>query len=492
MNEHSAKPGKGKLLWLAMAAVAVVAAIAVGYFLPPADRVPPLESQTDQTSVVVPAETGPWKDAVRHSFPLAAADIRDSQEAPVVAVDAQQRIYLAWSSQTGSDERTLFLMTSVDRGQTFASPRAFRKSGIFKSVSQMKGKTVARERRMLPQLAAYGDKVVIGWGDAPADGQSIQLLVAETSDGGVTFSEPVTAHESADARPTFISMSVSPSGKVACSWLDSRNRAQQPFAAVRFAGSDTFGAEQLIFAGQDDKGVCPCCTTVVKVADDETVVVAYRGQVDGYRDIWISVKRPSDTQFSQPVPVVSPTWEFAGCPHDGPSLAITGDVLHAAWMDARTGQQRCYYGWANLHDLKFTTQELHSAGPGTQGNARLWTDGSGAVHAIWEESLADEPVAKIGEPAEHQHGPPTGAGRVVMHSIAPRADGKFDLPHPLASRPGKFQTRPGIASGTSGLLVAAWNELDETGKRVMVAVRNTSAVANEPVAQVNADSQDGK
>ncbi|WP_425615028.1 hypothetical protein NA78x_004916 [Anatilimnocola sp. NA78] len=461
-----------RIVWIVGAAVLVTAALAIGYLLPPSGS-KVKQPADDRTAMNKPAPepTGPWANATRNSFPLAAADIRDSQEAPVVAIDGQQRVYLAWSSQTGNDERTLFLTSSHDRGKTFAEPRALRKSGIFKSVSQMNGKTVARERRMLPHLAAYGDKVLIAWGEAPADGQSIRYLVAESTDGGTTFSEPIAVHESDDARPTFTDFAVSPHGQVAASWLDSRNRAQQPFAAVRFAGSEQFSTEQMIFPGQDNKGVCPCCTTAVKVADDETVVVAYRGQIDGFRDIWVSVKRPSDTQFSTPVAVTEPTWKFEGCPHDGPSLAIKGDVLHVAWMDARTGKQRVYHGQANLHDLKFTTHELHAAGPGTQSNARLWIDPRGALQAVWEESLAEEEAKAPADKSSHEHGPPTGAGRVIMHSRSPKADEVFEVPHAIASMPGKFQTRPGIASG-SGLLVAAWNELDENGKRVVVAVRD--------------------
>lgn len=62
-------------------------------------------------------------------------------------------------------------------------------------------------------------------------------------------------------------------------------------------------------------------------------------------------------------------------------------------------------------------------------------------------------------------------GRVIMHSSSPLANEAFEIPHAIRAMPGKFQTRPGIACDSTGLLVAAWNELDESGKRLVIAVR---------------------
>jgi hypothetical protein len=117
---------------------------------------------------------------------------------------------------------------------------------------------------------------------------------------------------------------------------------------------------------------------------------------------------------------------------------------------------------------------LNAAGLGTQGNPRLCIDLAGKLHAVWEESLADEPVS--GEKTEggkssgssgHQHAPAVGAGRAIMHACAPLADGHFETPRAVHPQPNRFQMRPAIACLVDGLVIA-WMELDEAGKRVVV------------------------
>jgi hypothetical protein len=483
----------GNKPWLLAGLVAtlIVGALAVGYLLPPNAESESEAKTSDPAEAAKPAEVqlaGVWADAAMHSFPLATADVRDSQETPSVAVDAKNRIHLVWGSQTGDDERTLYYTVSTDLGKTFAPPRELRKSGISRSVSRMKGKEVVRERRMSPHIAADGEKVLVAWSDAPADGSAIRLLMMHSTDGGQTFSEPQSVPQAENAGPTFTSLSVNKSGQVACSWLDNRNRAQQVHSAIRFAGSEQFSPELLVDAGQESKGVCPCCATAVKVADDETVVVAYRGSVDGHRDIWVSVKRPSDNQFSAPIAVVPPTWEFAGCPHDGPSLTLVGDTLHVSWMDARDGRQRAYRGWANLHDLKFQVEEINAKGPGTQGNTRLAVDAAGQLHAVWEESLADEQPAIPQH--EHQQPATSGSGRAIVYAPLLPTGGQASQPIAIASQAGRFQTRPAIACGPAGLLISAWMELDESGKRVVVVAQPGKAAAGDVASHQREDSRE--
>jgi hypothetical protein len=276
------------------------------------------------------------------------------------------------------------------------------------------------------------------------------------------------------------------------------------FAAVRPAGSEEFLADRLVFAGPNETGVCPCCPTETRFHADGTVLVAYRSQVDGYRDTWICRGDPgTGFAFSAPVPVVPPTWKFDGCPHDGPSLAISQEWVHVAWMDAHTGRQRVYYGRAKWADLKFTVQELHSAGPGTQGNPKLCLDAEGRLHAVWEESLQEEPLPSAehaaGAGGHHHsreasgHGVTSGAGRAIMYACSPRADGQFESPQPVSPKPGHFQIRPAVAagnSGKSGSLVAAWMEISESGKRLVVTtITNQPLIASATMGRLGGDGQ---
>jgi hypothetical protein len=242
---------------------------------------------------------------------------------------------------------------------------------------------------------------------------------------------------------------------------------QQPFIALARDGM-TFEPERLVHPGQPGQGVCPCCPTGVCFGPDGTLYVAYRNIKDGFRDIAVCRLKPGQSTFEGPFPVVVDAWKFNGCPHDGPALAVIGDTLHVVWMDARSGPQRCYHAHAKLAEMKFAVRELHSNVPGTQGNAKLFADTAGNLHVVWEESLGAEPPSD----GKHTHtqAPKVGAGggRAIMYAVLPAGQSEFSAARGISPKPGAFQTRPVITGNASGGLFVAWNELDTTGKAVVV------------------------
>lgn len=480
-------------IWLSLGALLAIAGVSVGYLLPAdtslgtattstSNNAADSHSASAQTTL---SQSTTWL----HEFPLSEADIRDTQEAPALAIDRTGQIALAWASKTSENERTLFFTASHDQGRTFKEPRMMAISGIFKSGSGGKGNGGGHERRMLPRLACGGETLNLAWCDAPLDGSSVRMLFANSRDFGRTFTEPVPLHQNTAARPTFTSLAANDAGEVAASWLDCRYGPQQVFAAVRLADSNDFLPDMTVFAGQNEQGVCPCCPTASYVLPDGVVLVAYRSQIDGYRDTWICRCDPkSGGKFSEPIPVTPPTWKFDGCPHDGPSLVVSGDTLHIAWMDAHSGRQRAYYAHAKLADMQFQVQDLNATGPGTQGNVKLAIDSAGRLHAVWEESLADElPAVSAAEKSSGSNRgggggtPASGAGRAIMHAISPLADGKFETPHAIRAQAGRYQMRPAIACGGEGSLVAAWMELDASGKRLVVTrLHPVDRLAHQP------------
>lgn len=402
--------------------------------------------------------------AFSHRFALTARDAKDAIEAPELALDASDRIWLTWASKTGDAERSVFVTRSADQGRSFASPIAVSKGGVFRSKS--KGQRDGYERRATPHLAAIRGQIALSWSQADADGGRLRLMVAPSSDGELAFGQADPADRGEGANPCFTGMAAGPDGVLACVWLGGA-AGQQPFAAIRPAGATAFEKERLVHAGQGGKGVCPCCPVAVCFAPDGTLYVAFRNIADGCRDIAIGVLKPGAAEFGAPVSVIAPTWKFDGCPHDGPALAIVGAQLHVVWMDAHTGSPRCYHASAKRSDLVFTAQELHPIATGTQGNAKLHVDPAGKLHAVWEESAA---APEPGDHAKHQHGPPTvvpGGGRAIFHAVM-GGDGRFAGAHAIAPRAGAFQTRPAVAVTGAGRIVAVWNELDETGKAVVV------------------------
>lgn len=481
MLQSPQNPARTRILFYTIACSLVGASLAAGYYLPanvtdylglssPQPESPPscccTSTKQDELPPCCAAKLAAAPTIAE--FPLSDADRKDQLEAPTLAVDALGRVFCAWASQTDEKERTLFLATSLNNGQSFDPPKPVQRSQIYSFSTESRGKTITRSIRMVPHLAAASDRLAVAWLDSANDNTTVKMMLAESSDGGLSFNPPICVHENDKARPTFTSLAASAAGQIAASWIDHREGVQHPFFAVRPREATAFMPEVKIPAGEENRGICPCCPTTSVVAADGTVYVAFRNLAAGYRDMFVA--KWTEQGLENPVPVVEPTWQFDGCPHDGPSLAVVGETLHIVWMDGRSGVQRVYYGSAATNDLKFTTRPLHAAGPGTQGNAKLAVTATGLV-AVWEESCEETAETATAEPAKesskkHAHAL-TGSGRRVMAMFAP-AGGEFGPAVAVLDRPGRFQTRPAVIGVEEGKYVVAMNELDAEGKRVVI------------------------
>jgi hypothetical protein len=421
----------------------------------------PADSEICDSSPPVQPQPSPQR------FLLSTFDAKDTVEAPTITSDPLGRVFVAWASKTGAAERTVFLTRSSDGGQSFDAPRSISKGGIYKTPT--KGKFGGHERRGTPHILAVADKLYLARSEAMPDGTGQRMVLAGSTDAGLTFSKPMPVHREEKIKAAFTSFRSGSDGSLACTWLDDRSGAQQPFASIRPGGASAFEPERLVHTGQEGNGVCPCCPTACCFAPDGTLYVAFRNIQDGYRDIALGRLRRGQSNFEGPIAVIPNTWKFDGCPHDGPSLIVLGDTLHIAWMDARTGVPLCYYGRAKLNDMVFEVRELHAGASGTQGNPKLMADASGGLYALWEESTGMEPPA--GPSSGHNHGAPKpspGSGRGILHAYMPAGQLLFGPALPVALKPGAFQTRPSMTVTPAGHVFAAWMELDESGKSVVV------------------------
>lgn len=420
----------------------------------------------------VPADEPAALADVTHTFELLPADVQCDRETPALCVDPEGRLTLAWSSQTGELERTLWLTRSLDGGVTFEAPVAFRKVPIHRHVRKMDGKERAFTSNVLPRLATHQSVVYLGWVEAVQGGPRVDYLLARSHDGGKTFDQPVTVHSDAASRPGYTALAVDGAGVVTCAWLDGRNKSQQPFCSVSSVAGTTagkpFAAEQLVYAGAD-KGICPCCDLAATRSADGATFVAFRNAKAGYRDIWIA-RADDGAGFDAAVPVTHDHWRFDGCPHDGPTLALTGDRLHVAWMDAHAGKRRVYFASSPLTDLTFAPRELASSAPGDQGHPKIIAAANGMLHLVWDGSLQEDAPEPASETGHHHHGARLqGSGRAIVYTRSPDAGNNFAPPRMIAPRPGAFQIQPALAVSSTGVVFVAWNELSTTGKSVVFA-----------------------
>lgn len=437
-----------------------------------------------------PARTEPRSVEVERRYVLRPEDIQADRETPAIAVDGQGRVVVAWASQTGDLERTIYLLRSSDGGTNFDPPVPWRKVPIYKFPSKTPGKTMTFSTHVLPRLTANAGTIWLGWVEAVGGGPEVRYMVARSTDGGAKFSEPVAVHGDKALRPGFTSLSTGADGTLCAAWLDGRNQGQQPFLSLGKPAADGFAPEQLVFAGPDGKGICPCCDLSTARSAKGATFVAFRNSDSGNRDIYIAQSDSAEGGgFKAPTPVGTDPWKFEGCPHDGPSLALSGDRLHLLWMDAHSGKNRVYTADAELSSLKFNPRELNPGSKGAQGHPKLLADQSGRLHAVWDESLDPAPNATSGHEGHGgEHGgastahraPPSGGGRAILYATA-LANGEFGPPRALAPHAGAFQLNPAMAISPTGEVYVAWNELDTEGKQVVLVRLPAKAQEKEPV-----------
>ena len=476
MNSNSSGIGTFAIIGVALAVVGV----AIGYYGPSSSSPTPSDSISEGTvgpeSVPPNAETSVQSENAPQfvRIPLSDFDIRDRIQQPQIASDGQKHSWLVWESQTTEDERAVFLATSMDGGMTFNAATEVRRTKIHQWDAMIRGKAAKRSSRMWPHVAYAGDRLFLSWVESNSEDPSQQeLMYAESLDYGGTFGDAKRLSAEAAVRPTFAGFAASDT-TVAAAWLDHRNNVQQPFATVYRSSAD----EELVYPGPADAGICPCCHLNVLTTNEGDVFVAFRNNKDGYRDAFIAHRGRDDADFAAPIPVTSPTWEYKGCPHDGPSLAVLDNRIHIVWMDAHTGVQQVYYASGVIGEWNFEVKPIH-ASPSPQGHASI-SAATDTLRITWEESGASDSKA-----AEHQHGGGSGASSAIYMVVSHDLGQTFGERTAISDSAAAFNTRPVLCECNNRLL-AAWTSLTEAGKSLIV---RTEALSSDGQVIEVADSE---
>jgi hypothetical protein len=401
-----------------------------------------------------------------HYFSSPGADSKIVVARPAIAVDAKNRVLVAWTTETET-ERTIFLAHSSDGGVSFEAPAAFRKMPVLRYTAKSKGKEVVRTSHVAPRLAVHGETFVLGWTE-PTAKDKVEFLVARSTDGGKTFAETVPAQGVDASRPGYTSLTAGPDGTLAAVWLERRGNGQQPCCSLAPSCCKEFEQDRLVYSGSGGRGVCPCCDMDVVLGGDGSQFVAFRNNDKDIRDIFVARAKAGGKGFEEAVPVCNHAWQLEGCPHDGPSLAVSGGRLHVVWMDAHSGSERVYVANSALDALKFSSAALDAKATGTQTHPRL-AAGQGSLFAVWEsraEKLGDK------QHSGHHHGPATGIDCAVM-----LATWEDDASGPasakaIESKPGVSQVHPAIALSQTGEPIVAWCEITDSGTTVAVQRMN--------------------
>ena len=232
-----------------------------------------------------------------------------------------------------------------------------------------------------------------------------QVFHTRSVDGGTTFSEPQPITKVQESQ-RFVALALDAGGEVFAAWLDKRNRVPAKEKGEKYVGA------ALAFAWSGDAGAtvtqtelaqdntCECCRLGVAFAGPGRPVVAFRNVFDKtVRDH--AVITFVDKTTPGPVHRISvDDWKTDACPHQGPSLSISGDgTYHATWFTSGRARKGNFY--AQSRDGGTTFSEPMQIGAANRAPTRPFVlAAGGAVWLAWKQFDGDDSVVAVQRSAD--------------------------------------------------------------------------------------------
>jgi hypothetical protein len=212
-------------------------------------------------------------------------------------------------------------------------------------------------------VAGPAGQLAITWPNSvPVEGRkwpAAMLRLARSSDGGATWSAPITLNDdSAAASPVshqFHGAAWQGDSGLVVAWLDERHTEEElaaaggveppggePDATIYAAVSSDFGRHWAANTRLWGK-VCPCCRVSLARGPTGAVTAAWRQHFAGsVRDVVLAPIAAGGS--STPSRAHADEWVYPGCPHTGPGVVAGADgSLHPAWYSGKPGASGVFY-----------------------------------------------------------------------------------------------------------------------------------------------------
>ena len=269
-----------------------------------------------------------------------------------------------------------------------------------------------------------------------------------STDKGRSWSKPEFLHSDTAHHygRSFFDVATLKNGEVGAVWLDGRFGKSEEGSAIFFNSTTKgqgFGTDRLI-----EKGTCECCRTDLQVDPEGNLHLAYRkilfpDELMGkqVRDMVYTTSKDNCQTFSPFKLISKDNWAIEGCPHTGPSLAVSDKKAGAIWFSAG-GAPGLYFTQLAQQEKFAPRKMISSAGRHPQmlslADSRLVT--------VWEEGATDHSSGG----GHGGHGT-SSASQVVVNLIK---DGEIEKN--LFRSDGTFADHHAVFTAVKGGVILAW------------------------------------
>jgi hypothetical protein len=343
--------------------------------------------------------------------------------APSLTV-GEQEIFLSWLEKRDGDDDSVShrLRFSKLTGGVWSTPSTIAEGANF----------FANWADIPKVIQSSGGTLFAHWlAKTAKDTYAYSINMARSGDAGVSWQKLGTLND--DSSPTehgFVSY-VREGAGVRAFWLDGR-------AMVNDGGSmalrTAYVHERIESSELLDKRVCDCCSTDAAIVRGMPTVVFRDRSPEEIRDISViqgSIRaagaKPDDLaphaakfQWSDSSPVSEDGWEIAGCPVNGPEIAVDDDSTAVAWFTGSGDEPKVAVAFSSGNGIDFGEPVVIDADV-PLGRVDVIMAGTDTAVVSWLASNQDQ-AAEVRLQSVSSDGR-VGDPRVVARTSASRAAG---------------------------------------------------------------------
>ncbi|HBN02948.1 MAG TPA: hypothetical protein DD396_02790 [Bacteroidetes bacterium] len=290
---------------------------------------------------------------------------------PKVVYTANNIPVVMWSKKTNQE-----VYVSRWNGSEFGAPLKVTPEGM----------KVFAQDWAAPDMAAYGNKVVVTFAAVPEETGLIYTVTS--TDGGATFSDTVRVSNNPVTR--FPAVTVAPDWSVYVAFMEFEPGYLEPHYTVASSVDGLQPYTKAVKATGPAPGeACDCCPANIITNGDKQVLL-FRNNDNDLRDMWASVSNDNGLTFSTVKEIDTTKWMIGACPSSGPSGMLSDDSLYYTWMSGSSGRSRVMIASATSGNLEIGQHKMLTPDivQNASQNFPIISGKQNAIGVVWEENIS--------------------------------------------------------------------------------------------------------